>query len=213
MRSFRKLITGCSSAALALGSMVAFPGAARAAPGDISMSGTVLFPVQVSLAGTGATAGSMWTGTVDGSGGAYCLQVPTISFSDTITWVDNPGVANDPATQSIMNAQMTINTTTCTTDRGICRLSLYDPQDLTTAAFNDVNVPPVHRTGTFVSDPDPIEGFELNHQTGTTSCTAALEALIRAWLADSSGNTGVGPANPGDATVSLNASLYKDLTV
>jgi hypothetical protein len=183
--------------------MVAFPSAASAAPGDITISGTItiVVPVAVSLAGPGSTSGSVWTSTgqVTGSGSNFCINVSSIAFNDTINW------SVSPVRQTVSSASMTIDTTTCAQDKGVCVLDLADPQDLEAPSFTGSP-----RTGTFSSTADPIGAFKLENKTAN-SCTGALQTLIRTGLADDSGNVGLGIANAGNATVDLGASLTKSI--
>jgi hypothetical protein len=204
MKMRSKLISAGVGAAMVLGSMVAFPSAASAAPGDITISGTITIfvPVPVSLAGPGSTSGSVWTSTgqVAGSGSNFCLHVSSIAFNDTINW----GVS--PVTQTITNASITIDTTTCAAlDRGVCVLDLLDPQGLEAASFTGSP-----RTGTFASTSDPVGGFTITEPfpNPPITCTAALANLIRLFLDDDSGNSGLGAGN---ATFDLGASLIKSI--
>lgn len=198
-------------AAMVLGSMVAFPSVANAAPGDLSVTGTVRIvadlPVSASGAGTLPTATS-WTstGSVGGGGTGGCISLTGLTFDDSISWVDNPAPAADPAVQTLSNFEVTFDSTSCPFDQGVCVVSLIGAQVLNSPDFALLGSP-ARRTGTFDSTSAPIGGFQLA-DASAASCTPALAAVLRTGFADNSGNSGTGLGN---ATVSLSAELTKTL--
>jgi hypothetical protein len=204
MKKRRQFLSMGIGTVLVLGSLVAFPSPAQAAPGDVTMTGTmdIPLPTSASFSGTGSfPTATSWAGSVAGVGTSLGVIDVSMAFDDEITWTDNPS-GPDPAVQTMSNVQIVIDTTAAPSPpQAVCVVDFLDPQVLTASDFP---VSSSYRTGTFTSVSAPIGDFVLSE--GTSCAASGLADLIRFAFGDSGSGTG-----SGYATTELNAVLDKSL--
>lgn len=205
---------------MAVGAVLAFPGTAQGAVGDLvivnpasMMLGTI--PVTFSATGSGTVSGATWTGAFSGTGFVGCTDnsVTTPAAGDVIT-VD----LADTGTQTMTGMTLVLDTTSCAVPpQADCRLTLQGNRVLKTVPggfpVTDPFPSPVRRSGTFTAAPGATVGSYTISEESTGDClSSGLAVQIAAALGAPAGQPSSLPYS-NSSTRAFTASLTKTLEV